>query len=117
MFTCVDRRNFKPWVYVVVAAQLFLTLPATSSSLGAAVSAAAAPCDQMASASNDDCPCCPDGVQSMRDCLVTCTMAAAATPPAIPDASAPRPRQQVPALEFRLKFAASDPPLKPPPIV
>ena len=64
-------------VYLVIAAQLLLAVPAMSSAFVASA-AQTAGCGGMAPDSHGDhCPCCPDGVTTMADCLVSCTLAAA----------------------------------------
>jgi len=102
-------------VYLVVAAQLLLAVPAMSSALVAAAADSAA-CGAMGpDHQGDHCPCCPDGVATMADCLTSCTLAAAISTMStaidsvsLPVAPAPDPP--------RLATRVDDPPLEPPPI-
>ena len=102
-------------VYLIVAAQLFLAVPAMSSAFVASAAETAA-CSTMAPDDHGDhCPCCPDGVTTMADCLVSCTLAAAipaglivADPVSIPVAPAREPPT--------LASCFDDPPPEPPPI-
>jgi hypothetical protein len=102
-------------VYLIVAAQLLLAVPALSSALVSSAAEAVA-CGAMApDGHGDHCPCCPDGVTTMADCLASCTLAAAipamwtATDVvALPVAPTPEP----PKLATRV----DDPPPEPPPI-
>jgi len=102
-------------VYLIVAAQLFLAVPAMSSAFVASV-AESVSCAEMSPADHGDhCPCCPDGITTMSDCLVSCTLAAAiptgwvVTDP-VSLTVAPAPEQPSPASHF------DDPPPEPPPI-
>jgi len=107
----VRKRMLKPLVYVLVAAQLLLAVPAMSANtFSGAASSHSAPCDA------DPCPCCPDGAASMKDCLASCTLAAVAafTTPVLLHAAVPAPR--VDATPSAPLHSLSDPPLKPPPI-
>ncbi|HEU4779684.1 MAG TPA: hypothetical protein VFS58_07345 [Steroidobacteraceae bacterium] len=105
-----------------MVAQLLAAAP-LASALPAAERADAMPCAEMmgmavagAGADTDACPCCPDGMDSLRDCLTTCTLAVLA----LPDTRI-FPRTAVPSLRVNadpseLLHTLSDPPLKPPPI-
>jgi hypothetical protein len=110
-------RSFsKTLIYVLIAAQLLLALPAMASAQTGASAAHEMPCDEMPMPAGDDpCPCCPDGANSMTDCLVACTLAATAAPSLSSGqaafAAAP------PIVEIFHSFdAPADPPLNPPPI-
>jgi len=102
-------------VYLVVAAQLLLAVPAMASASVAAAAESAA-CGAMAPDDHGDhCLCCPDGVTTMTDCLASCTLAAAipaawvvSDPVSIPVAPTPEP----PTLTSHF----DDPPPEPPPI-
>jgi hypothetical protein len=106
-------------VRVLVVAQLLSAVP-----LANARSAARAddmPCAEMMDmaavpAHADDCPCCPDGADSLRDCLTSCTLAALALPDTHVFARAPVPALRVDAAPPAQLRSLSDPPLKPPPI-
>jgi hypothetical protein len=108
-------RRTRLQVYLVVAAQLLLAVPAMSSAFVAAA-AESAGCGSMAPDDHGDhCPCCPEGITTMTDCLASCTLAAAipagwvvADPVSIPVVPAPEP----PALASYV----DDPPPEPPPI-
>ncbi len=119
MFTPVNRWH-RILVRVLVVAQLLSAAP-LASALPAADHADAMPCAgmmDMAStpADSHDCPCCPDGADSLRDCLVSCTLAVAALPDIriLPRAAAVASR--VDAAPPAPLHSLSDPPLKPPPI-
>lgn len=110
------RSLSKPLIYVLIAAQLLLALPAMASAQTGATTAHEMPCDEMPMPAGDDpCPCCPDGTNSMTDCLVACTLAATAAPSLsiahVANSGAP------PIVESFHSFdTPSDPPIKPPPI-
>ena len=107
----VRYRLLKPLVYLLVAAQLLLAVP-----VGASV---ATPCDEMEMAGTNDsdpCPCCPDGADSMKDCLASCTLAAIAAPATQVLARASAPSLRVESEPSAPLVSLSDPPLKPPPI-
>jgi hypothetical protein len=119
MFTPVNR-----WkhilVRVLVVAQLLSAAP-LASAFATADHAGAAPCAgtmDMANVPADthDCPCCPDGSGSQRDCLVSCTLAFAALPDAFVISRAPVPASRFEAAPSAPLRSLSDPPLKPPPI-
>lgn len=95
-----------------------MAVPAMSSVLVAGIAQSAA-CSGMAPAQHQDdgdhCACCPDGVTTMTDCLVSCTLAAAiptvmvvVTPVTLSMAPAPEPRA--------ITSHFDDPPPEPPPI-
>jgi hypothetical protein len=109
MFTPVNRWR-RILVRVLVVAQLLAAVPLVSA-MPATHRADAMPC-----ADSHDCPCCPDGADSLRDCLVSCTLAVAALPDTrvLPRVAAPAIR--VDAAPFAPLHSLSDPPLKPPPI-
>jgi hypothetical protein len=113
------RRPAKPLIFLLIAAQLLLVVPAISAASVATAGATEMPCDGMpmheAMDGDNPCPCCPDGASSMTDCLVSCMLAAVAAP-AISMARIVTPH--VPQY-VELPFASdsfSSPPLKPPPI-
>ena len=68
------------------------------------------------SADMHDCPCCPDGADSLRDCLAACTLAVAALPETQVLARAVVPALRIDAAPSAPLLSLSDPPLKPPPI-
>jgi len=111
-------------VRLLVVAQLLAAVP-LASALPAAehadARASAMPCADMMDmaslpADTDECPCCPDGADSLKDCLASCTLAALA----LPDTSAFErghvPSVRVDAAPSAPLLSLSDPPLKPPPI-
>ncbi len=67
-------------------------------------------------ADTDECPCCPDGADSLKDCLASCTLAALALPDTHVVARALAPSLRVDAEPSAPLLSLSDPPLKPPPI-
>jgi hypothetical protein len=107
-------------VRVLVVAQLLSAVPLASAQ-SAADRADEMPCAEMMGmaavpADSDDCPCCPDGADSLRDCLTSCTLAALALPDTHVFARAPVPILRVDAAPSARLISLSDPPLKPPPI-
>src|SRR5690349_7521902 len=97
------NRRTRFQIYLVVAAQLLLAVPAMSSAFVASTAHSAA-CGGMAPTQHHDdgdhCPCCPDGVSTVVDCLASCTLAAAIptvmvviTPVMASAAPAPEPRK------------------------
>jgi len=113
---CPVRRFSQPLIYVLIAAQLLLAVPAMASAHVGANAAHEMPCDEMPMDGDPHpCPCCPDGADSMTDCLVACTLAATAAPSLsvahVAVAAAP------PVVDVFHSFdTPSDPPIKPPPI-
>jgi hypothetical protein len=98
----------KPLVLLLVAAQLLLAVPAMAFAQTTSASTS--------STTHDECPCCPEGADSMKDCLASCTLAAVAS------SNVPLPaRPSAPSLGVEGSPSAplaslADPPLKPPPI-
>jgi hypothetical protein len=78
------RRPAKPLIFLLIAVQLLLVVPAISAASVSTAGAMEMPCDGMPmheSVDGDDpCPCCPDGASSMTDCLASCMLAAVAAP-------------------------------------
>ena len=108
-------RRTRLQVYLVVAPQLLLALPAMSSAYVAPAAESAACGSMSADDHGDHCPCCPDGVTTMTDCLASCTLAAAipegwvvSDPVSISVTPAPEPPT--------LASWVDDPPPEPPPI-
>jgi hypothetical protein len=123
MFTPVKRWN-RILVRVLAVAQLLAAVPFANAL--PAHGADAMPCAGVmdmasmpahaASAHTNDCPCCPDGADSLRDCLASCTLAAVALPAAPVFARVLAPPSRVEAAPSAPLRSLSDPPLKPPPI-
>jgi len=116
MVGSVMRRTFRPVAYALIAAQLLLSAPMVNAF--ALLQGGATPCaESMADRKHvSECPCCPDGVQSMAGCLSACISASAIAP------SAPSIAVSTGLVETRGLTAVhvanlADPPLKPPPIV
>jgi hypothetical protein len=109
----IVRSLLKPLVFLFLATQLLLAIPAGAS---APTGPHQTPCEHLSGApSHDACPCCPDGVSTMKDCLASCTLAATMTSfqvtvPVVRSHDAVISRSSAPATW------AADPPLKPPPI-
>ena len=103
-------------VYLIVAAQLLLAVPAMSSAFVASA-AESASCGSMAPDDHGDhCPCCPEGITTMADCLASCTLAAAI--PAGWVVTDPVSMAAAPAVEPpTLASFVDDPPPEPPPIL
>jgi hypothetical protein len=120
MVGTVRKRLFKPLVYLLVAAQLLLAVPAMATTIafsaGASSASASVPCDQMTpSDHSDECPCCPVGGMSMASCLASCAVAAAmpARDICIRVSALASRVEALPSIRFA---SLSSPPLKPPPI-
>lgn len=115
---CVRRflnRLAKPVALFVVAAQLLLGFSGLATAQAPAASGTHAPCDEMPVPTGDGCPCCPDDANSMKGCLVVCTLAAAITPSEF--VVAVTPSHAAPFADpSDYQSSIADPPLKPPPI-
>jgi hypothetical protein len=110
------RKFAKPLTLLVVATQLLLAVPAMASVPAAGTTSAAMPCDGMPMNGGDQpCPCCPDGADSMTDCLVSCLLTAATAPAIHFMQTGPVPTEAFVDLPYTA-HTLSDPPLKPPPI-
>ena len=108
-------RPARSLVYLLIAAQLLLAVPAAAFSVAAATPSTADCAGMPMDHDDDHCPCCPDGVTTTLDCLASCTMAAAVLPsvPVIAQAVLPA----APVSRSLAELAAFEsPPLKPPPI-
>jgi len=119
MFTPVTRWH-RILIRVLVVAQLLAAAPLVNA-LPIADHADAMPCAESmgmtaAPADGDECPCCPDGADSLRDCLASCTLAATALPVDFMLTRTAAPALRVDAAPFAPLHSRSDPPLKPPPI-
>jgi hypothetical protein len=111
-------RRFRTLIHVLVAAQILLSAPVWAVTFdSAATSSANMPCaDSMpASAGDECCPCCPDGVGSVAGCLSACLAMLGAIPTAMMPIAAAESTDAITALAVSLAHAA-EPPLKPPPI-
>jgi len=110
------RRILRPVVHALTAAQLLLSAPMVNAFT--LLQGEATPCaESMAGKEHvSECPCCPDGVQSMAACLSACISAAGIVPSV---ASIAVSTSHVETRDFAAVHVASlaDPPLKPPPIV
>jgi len=103
-------------IQLLVVAQLLTAAPLTVAQ-PAAEGAGAMPCAEMMDmADADDCPCCPEGADSVAACLSACVAAAGMTPSfTFSLARADKPRVCLPMAIAHSRL--SDPPTKPPPIV
>jgi len=114
----IAKRLARPLAFVLIAAQLLLAVPAMAHAQVTAGAATQSHCQGMDMGMDNDsdqCPCCPDGANSMSDCLTSCTLIAAIVPTLQFD-SVPAPTAQVYLEPARLTPTFSEPPLKPPPI-
>lgn len=110
------RRFSQALIYVLIAAQLLLAVPAMASAHIGATAAHEMPCDEMPMpADGHPCPCCPDGADSMTDCLVACTLAATAAPSISISQVTLAPAPLIVEI-FHSFDTPSEPPIKPPPI-
>jgi hypothetical protein len=113
MFAFV-KRLLRPLLYVLIAAQLLLSAPVVSA-LTAASATNAVSCADMRMGDTEPCPCCPEGAESMAQCLSGCTAAFGfvvahsgfVSEPESSSASAPL---------FAPLAVFAEPPIKPPPI-
>jgi hypothetical protein len=110
----------RPVALLVVVAQLLLVIPVLNSSAMAAAHTPASgthsPCDEMPARGHDgDCPCCPDGAGSMKDCQAMCSLAASVAPSVIVVAITPSHEAPRADITAPVTFLA-EPPLQPPPI-
>jgi hypothetical protein len=119
------NRWYRILVRVLVVAQLLSAVPLASAS--PADRADSLPCAEMMDVAGmpdmastpgdtDECPCCPDGADSLRDCLTSCTLAVAALPDTPVLSRAPAPVLRVESAASAPLRSLSEPPLKPPPI-
>ena len=97
-----------------VAAQLLLAVPAMAQVQAPAGSHHEMPCDELP-AGNNSCPCCPNGSDSMKDCLASCTLVAAIAPGISILQGVTTASEAFVDSIYRVT-SLSDPPLKPPPI-
>jgi hypothetical protein len=110
------RNLVRPLVCLLVTAQLLLAVPVAASAQAPGSSHGEMPCDQAPTPAGDDsCPCCPDGADSMKDCLGSCTLAAAIAP-SIPLVQDVKLASEAFGDSIYSVANLSDPPLKPPPI-
>jgi len=119
MVNIVNRRFFRTLIYVLVAGQLLLSAPIVSAmSAWGSTSTAEAPCaDMMLHASNTDpCPCCLEGDMGNATCLSACTASVGAIS-TYQFSMARMAVDPLPVTRVAHIARASDPPLKPPPIV
>jgi hypothetical protein len=116
MFAPVKHRLTRPFVYLLVAAQLLLSVPVTAASAAGKSDHATAPCAGEMTHADDSskCPCCPDGV-SMDACLATC-VASVAVAPAMHAIATPAQADLIAVAPIANHARFADPPLKPPPI-
>jgi hypothetical protein len=118
MFTPVKRWK-RILVQVLVVAQIVCAAPVVSA-LPAAQGADEMPCAEMMDmgsmqADSGDCPCCPEGADSVAACLSACSAAAGITASfSLPVVSAGTPHANLPIVTAHSRVF--DPPLKPPPI-
>jgi len=112
----ISRLLARPLLFVFVAAQLLQAVPVMASAPASGSSHHEMPCDQVPTPAGDDsCPCCPDGADSMKDCLASCTLAAAIAPSIFIVHVVPSVSEAFVDSSYRAT-ALSGPPLKPPPI-
>jgi hypothetical protein len=106
-------------IQVLAAAQLMAAAP-LASAFPAAESMESMPCAEMmgmesAPSDSGECPCCPDGADSVAACLAACVAASGVTSSfALSQARADSLRVSLPIVAAHSR--AFDPPLKPPPI-
>jgi hypothetical protein len=113
MFAFV-KRIFRPLLYVLIAAQLLLSAPVVSA-LSAASASNAIPCADMMMGDTEPCPCCPEGTESMAQCLSACAAAFGFVVAHSGFVAEPEPSSASAPL-FAPLAVFSEPPIKPPPI-
>lgn len=104
---------------LLIAAQLLLAVPAVASVQVPAQAQEKShdqlPCHEMPMSGGDEMPCCPDGAESMKDCLASCTLIAAIAPGiSVVPVTAQTSDSFVDS--SHTVASLSEPPLKPPPI-
>jgi hypothetical protein len=72
-------------------------------------------CHGMPVAGGDEMPCCPNGTESLQDCLASCTLIAA-IPPSLVIMHSPDRTTAIFLDPSCVVASLSEPPLKPPPI-
>ena len=112
----VVNRIARSVVFLLIAAQLLLAVPAMAGVTGAAASATADCADMPGAHGDRHCPCCPDGASSVAGCMSACT-AASALPALLPTIAVDRVAELVRHPTFEFISSLADPPLKPPPII
>jgi hypothetical protein len=117
MVGSVFRRTFRPVAYALITAQLLLSAPMVNA-FALLQGTATPPCaESMAGEKHvSECPCCPDGVQSMAGCLSAC-ISAAAIAPSIASVAVSTAHVETRGFTAVPVAHLADPPLKPPPIV
>jgi hypothetical protein len=113
MFAFV-KTFIRPLLYVLIAAQLLLSAPVVSA-LTAASASNAMPCADMVMGDTEPCPCCPEGTESMAQCLSACAAAIGCVTAHSGFVSEPEPSSSSAPLFAPLAVFA-EPPIKPPPI-
>lgn len=119
MFGVVNRRFVRGLIYMLVAGQVLLSAPIVEAATSVPSAASVAmPCaDSMPAAEHEKpCPCCPDGARNVATCLSACA-AAVGDVATLLSFSIPTPVQSVATPVAQGAIGATDPPLKPPPIV
>lgn len=112
----IARLLARPLLFALVAAQLLQAVPVMASTQASGSSHHEMPCDQLPTPADDgSCPCCPDGADSMKNCLASCTLAAAIAPSIFIVHVVSSVSEAFVDSSYRVT-ALSDPPLKPPPI-
>jgi hypothetical protein len=116
MFTRMFHRLRRPVIYLMVAAQLLLSAP-MANAFDRLAQGDGLPCmEQMAAATDgSDCPCCPDGSQSLAGCLSACLTSAAVAPTILASAS-PAEYIEIRGTDITEVIRSGEAPLKPPPI-
>ena len=103
-------------VYLLVTAQFLLAVPAFANTLASATSAAAHCADMLEAAGDEPCPCCPDGADTLSDCMSACAIASA-LPASLPTLAVDRVVELVRLAPAVFITSLADPPLNPPPII
>jgi hypothetical protein len=118
MFSHVTHRFARALIYMLVAAQLLLSVPAAAFSGQTAAATVEIPsADYMPTADDgQSCPCCPDGVMNTAACLSACAASVGfismmSLPQRVNSAVATESAPDIP------RARRSEPPLKPPQIV
>lgn len=117
MFSLVKRPLLRRWIYALVAAQIFMSVPMASAFASIASAGQDNHCAEMQHPGGqaDQCPCCPEGASGTAACLSACTASLGAVT-VFTFTSPPTVHARVaPVLQSHIAQAA-EPPLKPPPI-
>lgn len=117
MFVVVKRPLLRKWIYAMVAAQIFMSVPVASAFASISSAGKDSHCAEMQQAGDqaDHCLCCPDGESGTAACLSACSASLGAIA-VFTFASSPAVHSRAVLPPQGHRAQAPEPPLKPPPI-